>query len=312
MYGYQFPASGSDQRDATEGALVGTSLAMREMTRVVANLAQAEVNLLIQGEHGTGKRALAEAVHYQSPRATGTFRAVALAGMPEHMAERDLFGDGVYPGLLSEGPNTTLYLEAIETLSEPLQRRLAGAIGAFGTGQGVRIITGTVAPLDEYVRLGRFRRELFFRLAVIRLTIPPLRERSEDIATIAEQFAERWARAKGMPRPVLGRGALTELRKYAWPGNARELQQTLEATLPVARGGEISVERIRAVLGRRPRRHAAPDVFPLRQLERDYIAAVLSSCNWNQSLAARRLGIGRNTLMRKIKSFGLGRAEYAA
>jgi transcriptional regulator of acetoin/glycerol metabolism len=108
----------------------------------------------------------------------------------------------------------------------------------------------------------------------------------------------------------LSRLAVAELTSYAWPGNSRDSSRPSRRSWHVTRT-EVTPERIRAVLGRRPRRYAAPDVFPLRQLERDYIAGVLSSCNWNQSLAARRLGIGRNTLMRKIKTFGL-RSEAAA
>ena len=173
------------------------------------------------------------------------------------------------------------------------------------------MIAGTSAPLEELTRLGRFRRDLFFRLAVVRIALPPLRERREDIAVVADRVVGEWCEAAGAPRPGLSRLAVAELTSYAWPGNSRELEQTIEAVLALSRGTEVTPERIRAVLGRRPRRYAAPDVFPLRQLERDYIAGVLSSCNWNQSLAARRLGIGRNTLMRKIKTFGL-RAEAAA
>jgi DNA-binding NtrC family response regulator len=148
-------------------------------------------------------------------------------------------------------------------------------------------------------------------LAIVRIALPPLRERREDIAVVADKVVGEWCEAAGAPRLGLSRLALAELTSYAWPGNSRELEQTIEAVLALSRGSEVTAERIRAVLGRRPRRYAAPDVFPLRQLERDYIAGVLSSCNWNQSLAARRLGIGRNTLMRKIKTFGL-RSEVVA
>jgi DNA-binding NtrC family response regulator len=175
----------------------------------------------------------------------------------------------------------------------------------------VRVIASSTIELEDLVRVGRFLPDLYFHLGLIRLTIPPLRERREDIPVMADHFVRRWCEETKTRRIVLGRSALNELANYAWPGNARELQQTLESALATSRGAEISADRIRTVLGRRPRRHAAPDVFPLRQLERDYIATVLARCNWNQSLAARRLGIGRNTLMRKIKSFKLERSEAA-
>jgi len=164
---------------------------------------------------------------------------------------------------------------------------------------------------EEAVRLGRFLPDLYAHLGLIRLTIPPLRERREDVVALTEYFVSRYCERGGLGGVRVARSALAELTGYAWPGNARELQQTLEAALALTRTGELTAERVRTVLGRRPRRHLAPDVFPLRELERDYIATVLVRCNWNQSLAARRLGIGRNTLMRKIKSFKLEKSEAA-
>jgi two-component system response regulator HydG len=289
--------------------LAGTSAPMREVERALGHLAHANVNLVIHGESGTGKRILAERIHHLGPRAEDPFVPISIERVSETEAENLLFGvDGV---LAPSSPRTTLYIDAIHALTPRLQARMALALADRDYEHDVRIIAGTSAPLEELTRLGRFRRDLFFRLAVVRIGLPPLRERREDIAVVAEQVVGEWCEAAGSPRLGLSRMALAELMSYAWPGNSRELEQTIEAVLALSRGTEVTAERIRAVLGRRPRRYAAPDVFPLRQLERDYIAGVLTSCNWNQSLAARRLGIGRNTLMRKIKSFGL-RTEVAA
>ena len=290
--------------------LAGTSAPMREVERALGHLAHANVNLVIHGEPGTGKRVLAERIHAQGPRANDPFVAICLEKAAEAEIEVLLFGeeDGV---LAPNAPRTTLYIDAIDALTPRLQARMALALAQRDYDHDVRVIAGTSAPLEEFTRLGRFRRDLFFRLAVVRIALPPLRERREDIAVVADRVVGEWCEAAGAPRLGLSRLALAELSGYAWPGNSRELEQTVEAVLALSRGSEVTAERIRAVLGRRPRRYAAPDVFPLRQLERDYIAGVLSSCNWNQSLAARRLGIGRNTLMRKIKTFGL-RAEVAA
>ncbi len=311
MYSYRVP----DQVDLGVGMdaemMIGSSASMRDVERALARLATAEVNLLLRGENGTGKRMLAEAIHRQSRHAGGRLPALSLAGVPEARAEVELFGDASMPGLVAQGRGSTLYLEHIETLSPRLQRRLVQALDTPGIGGDLRVIAGTTVELEELVRLGRFRPDLYFHLPV-RVTIPPLRERRDDIAAIANQFVKQWCERTGAARVVLGRSALAELANYTWPGNARELQQTLETALRASRGSDVSAERIRAVLGRRPRRYAAQDVFPLRQLERDYIATVLGRCNWNQSLAARRLGIGRNTLLRKIKMFGLDRAEVAA
>ena len=289
--------------------LAGTSAPMREVERALGHLAHANVNLLIMGETGTGKRMLAERIHRLGPRSDTPFLAVTLERRAEAEIEEVLFGnEGV---LAPAAPRSTLYVDGVDALTPRLQARMAVALTSRDHEHESRVIVGTAAPLEELTRLGRFRRDLFFRLAVGRVALPPLRERREDIAVVADRVVGEWCEAAGAPRLGLSRLALAELTSYAWPGNSRELEQTIEAVLALSRGTEVTAERIRAVLGRRPRRHAAPDVFPLRQLERDYIAGVLSSCNWNQSLAARRLGIGRNTLMRKIKSFGL-RAEVAA
>jgi len=290
--------------------LAGTSAPIREVERALGHLAHANVNMVIHGESGTGKRVLAERIHHEGPRSCDPFVALALERLPEDEIERRLFNevDGV---LAPSAPRATLYLDAVDVLPPRLQARMALALVQRDYDHDVRVIAGTAAPLEELTRLGRFRRDLFFRLAVVRIALPPLRERREDIAVVADRVMGEWCEAAGAPRLGLSRLAVAELTSYAWPGNSRELEQTIEAVLALSRGTEVTPERIRAVLGRRPRRYAAPDVFPLRQLERDYIAGVLSSCNWNQSLAARRLGIGRNTLMRKIKTFGL-RSEAAA
>lgn len=290
--------------------LAGTSAPMREVERAIHHLAHANVNMVIHGEGGTGKRVLAERIYREGPRSSEPFVAIALEKLSESEMERVLFSEdgGV---LAPHARRSTLYVNAVDVLPPRLQAQMALALAQRDYDHDVRVIAGTAAPLEELTRLGRFRRDLFFRLAVVRVALPPLRERREDIAIVADRVVEEWCDAAGAPRAGLSRLALAELMSYAWPGNSRELEQTLEAVLALSRGMEVTAERIRAVLGRRPRRYAAPDVFPLRQLERDYIAGVLSSCNWNQSLAARRLGIGRNTLMRKIKTFGL-RSEAAA
>lgn len=290
--------------------LQGSSPSMRALARAMHDLAHAEVNLLVQGEVGTGKLELAEAIHQQSLRCAQPFLTVRLPELTEAQAREEIFGAAGAGARATMPPGATLYLEAIDVLSPDLQRRLALVLAGNGPWAGVRIISGTTSPLEEMVRVGRFRRDLFFRLGVVRVTIPPLRERCEDVATIVAALTRTW-QERGVPQLVLRREVLTELTADVWPGNARELERTLERVFAVARGGAVTVEHLRSVVGRRTRRNLALDVFPLRQLERDYIAAVLASCNWNQSLAARRLGIGRNTLLRKIKTFHLGKAEAA-
>ena len=292
-------------------SMIGTSAPIREVERALGWLAAAEVNILLQGEIGTGKRVLAEAIHTQSPRGAGPFFAVSLSGRPDSEIESELFGRDGEGGLVRAARGATLYLEDIPSLAIRLQRRLARVLRSDPTRRTVRIIASTLVDLEEAVRFGRFLPDLHSHLGLIRLTVPPLRERREDIVALTEYFVRRYCERTASAAVAITRPALAELTAYAWPGNARELQQTLEAALALTRGGELTAERIRTVLGRRPRRHVAPDVFPLRELERDYIGTVLARCHWNQSLAARRLGIGRNTLMRKIKSFKLDKSEAA-
>jgi DNA-binding NtrC family response regulator len=291
--------------------IVGTSAPIREVERALGWLAAAEVNLLLQGETGTGKRILAEAIHAQSPRGSGPFLTLVLSGRSESQLETELFGSDGEGGLIGHARGATLYLEDIASLPLRLQRRLVRVLRGDPARRVVRIIASTAIELEESVRLGRFLPDLYAHLGLIRLTIPPLRERREDVVALTEYFVSRHCERSGVGGMRVARSALAELTGYAWPGNARELQQTVDAALALTRTGELTAERIRTVLGRRPRRHLAPDVFPLRELERDYIATVLVRCNWNQSLAARRLGIGRNTLMRKIKSFKLEKSEAA-
>ncbi len=291
--------------------LAGRSAPMRALERAASDLGHAEVNLLLQGENGTGKRALAAAIHTQSPRAAGPFVYVPVAERTEAETRQALFGEDGPSALASEPPGATLYIDGIEGLSADLQRQLLLALNSAGSWSSVRVISGAHAPLEEAVRLGRFRRDLFFRVGVVRVSIPPLRERREDIPLIANRIVQERPSSEGGMPVSLDPAILAELAEDMWPGNARELEATLDRVLRAAHGASPRLDHLRAVVGRRSREQPPPDVFPLRDLERDYIHAVLISCNWNQSLCARRLGIGRNTLLRKIKAFGLGRAEAA-
>jgi DNA-binding NtrC family response regulator len=163
--------------------------------------------------------------------------------------------------------------------------------------------------LEEHVRLGRFQRALFDRLATVQVSLPPLRERRSDISIIAPAALERWSERTGLPLKTFGEGAVAQLESYDWPANVRELLCVLSVAYEHTRGPVISADRMRTELGSRPRRHVAPGIAPLRQVERDYLLSVMQRCGGNQTLAARRLGIGRSTLLRHLHALGYQRLD---
>src|SRR5262249_33102594 len=158
---------------------------------------------------------------------------------------------------------------------------------------------------------GRFERVLYDRLGTVQVSLPPLRERREDIALIAPAAFARWADRTGGVAKAFGDGALAQLEAYDWPSNVRELLCVLNVSHQHTRGDVIPADRIKSELGSRPRRHVAPGIVPLRQVEREYLLSVMSRCGGNQTLAARRLGIGRSTLLRHLQAFGYRPNGYA-
>ena len=276
----------------------------------LATLGQLDLNLLLRGESGTGKRACAVALHRLGARRSHPFFALHLDGMSEARIYESLFGVRGMTSLAARARLATVYLEGIETLSHRLQMRLAATL-AESDSTSVRVIAGSSVVLDEHVRLGRFQRALYDRLATIQVSLPPLRERREDIAVIAPAALQRWAERTGIPAKTFGEGALTQLEAYDWPANVRELLCVLSVAYERTRGSVISGDRMRSELGARPRRHLAPGVVPLRQIERDYLLSAMQRCGGNQTLAARRLGIGRSTLLRRLHACGYHRTDDA-
>jgi DNA-binding NtrC family response regulator len=299
-----------DGPHAGSAALVGASATVRGFKHALPSLARAEVSLIIGGEPGTGKTEWAQAIHRHSGRAARPFHALSLASLPEARAERQLFGGPSKEGLLAQSRGTTLYLAGIDTLSPRLQHRLAQWL-AIDDPLGVRLIAGSRLALDAQVRLGRFSRTLYQRLALVQLAIAPLRERIEDIAPIAEDHLWRASERSDEPPLVLRESALGELAAHGWPENVRELVGILTALRTIAHGGVITAELVRRTLRGARRRTAPLEVLPLERIESDYILAALALCDGNQTLAARRLGIGRSTLLRKLKA-GSARSERAA
>jgi len=287
-------------------ALLGNGPAVTALRGALTTLAQLEVHLLLRGESGTGKHACAVALHRLSNRRSHPFLPVHLDGMSESRVFEALFGPRGVTSLTARAQLATVYLDGIEHLSHRSQQRLATTL-TDADGPRVRILAGTNVVLDEHVRLGRFQRALYDRLATIQLSLPPLRERREDITIIAPAALERWSERTGLPAKSFGDGALAQLESYDWPANVRELLCLLSVAYEHSRGLVISADRIKTELGARPRRYVAPGIAPLRQVERDYLLSVMQRCGGNQTLAARRLGIGRSTLLRRLQACGYHR-----
>ena len=302
--------------------IVARSAAMHALFRRAARFASAEAPVVILGESGTGKEVVARALHGNSSRRDRPFLAVNVAALPGELLESELFGHvrGAFTGasaakrgLFEAADGGTLFLDEIAEMPLALQAKLlrvlqdgeirrVGDIRPFAVD--VRVVCATHRELGEQVRRGLFREDLYYRLKVLTLRVPPLRERTDDILPLAEQFV----RDEGHPEARLTPEAARVLVSYAWPGNVRELASALKHGIALASGGTIRPEDLPEELLRRapvPGASAAagPDLRPLVDVEREHILQVLSACQGSQAEAARILGIGRNTLWRKLRRF---------
>ena len=295
-------------------ALVGRSKAMRDLRERLARIARVGSNVLILGETGTGKELVAELLHKNSPRAARPFVCINTAAVPDALIENELFGHergaftgatGRAPGKLAAAHGGTLFLDEIGDLAPAVQAKLLRAIEnksiyRLGSTQAVqfdaRIVAATNADLERAVADGRFRQDLYFRLNVVRVEIPPLRERPDDIPRLVSHYLARFNRELGRSVRALSDRALTTLCAYRWPGNVRELKNVLEALLvhlaPETTGVvDVPPEVMRQL--------AAAMGAPLS--ERDRLLEALTATNWNKSRAARQLKCSRMTLYRKMQ-----------
>ncbi len=309
---------------ASFGAALGDSPAMRQLFGLLARIAPTQSTVVLLGETGTGKEVLARAVHDASPRAQGPFVVFDCASVAPTLIESELFGHvkGAFTGAVADRNGAfarahggTLFLDEIGELPLELQPRLLrvledGLVRRVGDDKSrsvdVRVVAATHRELEQEVASGRFRRDLFFRLAVAPVTVPALRERREDIRTLAEHF---WKLAK--PQGYLPPRLLTLLAQHAFPGNVRELRNVIERALALY-GGEdemngVSDEALEAQLLQR-REPLAPAEAPAgERTERDQIIDALQQCAGNQTLAARLLGISRGTLLNRLNTYGIAR-----
>ncbi|TDK29033.1 nitrogen regulation protein NR(I) [Luteimonas terrae] len=331
-------------------ALVGDTPAMQQLFRAIGRLAQAPVSVLVTGETGTGKELVARALHRESPRARKPFVALNTAAIPAELLESELFGHEAgaftgasrrYIGRFEQADGGTLFLDEIGDMPASLQTRLLRVLAEdefFRVGGrelirvDVRVIAATHQDLERLVAEGRFRADLLHRLDVVRLKLPPLRERREDVGQLAERFLQAAADRLDAPPKRLGRAALQRLRDHDWPGNVRELQnlcwrlaalapadlvtpQDLEGLLPVAGDAQRPVDTpvhadswddaLRAWADTRLRAGDADIHAQARErLDRALLETALVHTGGRRAEAATRLGVGRNTLTRKLGARG--------
>jgi len=309
--------------------LVARSAEMQRVIELVARVAPSDATVLIQGESGTGKELIAKALHHASPRAARPFVAVNCGALPEPLLESEIFGHvkGAFTGaatakrgLLEEAQDGTFLLDEIGEMSPSLQVKLLRAlqereIRRVGGNQpiavNVRVVAATNRDLAQLTRAGRFREDLYYRLNVILVALPPLRERREDIPLLAEHFLARVAQRDGRALRLTP-AAAERLLLYAWPGNVRELENALErAAILVAHEtiapGDLP-PHIASDTGLGPA-PTLPAQQKLAEVEKTHIIQTLERCGWNHSRAAEALGIGRTTLWRKLKEYGLDRSD---
>jgi len=311
-------------RRGQAGELVGRSQEFKGLVDLVRRVASTESPILIQGESGVGKELVANAIHKNSPRKDNPFVIIDCASLQESLLESELFGHekGAYTGavrlkhgLFEVADTGTIFLDEVGELSASIQAKLLRVIetGSFRRLGGnrtlqvdVRIISATKRNLMQLVTEGQFREDLFYRLNVVTIFVPPLRDRKEDIPLLAQHFLQQ--AAKGGERKRLSREAMEILKQYSWPGNVRELQNVMERAIILSDGPEISAkdlpQNLLPTLGSPPR--LEPGRFPgLRDLEREHIARVLRETKGHRLAAARILGISERSLYRKIKEFAL-------
>jgi two-component system, NtrC family, nitrogen regulation response regulator NtrX len=313
--------------------IVGESEVMRQLLEQVSMAAPTNGRVLIYGENGTGKELVARTIHGHSRRARGPFIEVNCAAIPEELIESELFGHmrGAFTGATADrrgkfelADGGTLFLDEIGDMSMKTQAKVLRALqeqvvepvgGTSNVKVDVRVIAATNKDLPTEIRAGRFREDLYFRLNVIPISVPPLREREQDAILLAEHFIAEFGREYGRRPKHLDVGAATGLRSYRWPGNVRELRNVIERLMIMVPGDTITLPNLAflggsGTIGVEP---AGVPALPLHEardrFEREYILRALAANNGNISRTADALGVERSNLYRKMKGFGIAPAR---
>ena len=337
---------------SSRAALVGTSRAMQDVCKEIGRVAAKPVTVLIRGETGTGKELIARAIYQHSHRAKAPFIAINCAAVPENLLESELFGHerGAFTGAdqrrigrFEQANNATLFLDEIGDLPPSTQVKLLRVLqqqtfqrvgGTETIAVDVRVIAATHRNLEAMIREGKFREDLFHRLNVVTIQLPPLRERREDIPLLVQHFLGKYAAEFGGEAPAVSADALAVLQADPWPGNIRELENVTRRLLLAARGLSMGAEAVRQTLAARmteksPPENSLPGLVAallaraqrgelhdthaqvLAEAERELISQAILLAQGNQAKAARWLGLSRFTLREKLKQLGLhpGRQE---
>lgn len=325
MKEYAYLQAGLKEKYRLEN-IVGRSNEMLEVYKTVAKVSDSRSTVLITGESGTGKELIARAVHHNSSRADRPFVAIHCAALPEQLIESELFGyvkgaftgaNAAKRGMFEEADTGTCFLDEIGDiplstqvkLLRVLQEKEIRRIGAEQTIKvDVRIIAATNANLEKLIAEGKFREDLYYRLSVVSIHLPPLRERKEDIELLAQHFLRKYSQESGSAPKAIYPGSMELLLKYSWPGNVRELENVLERAINLAQHELIMPEDLPEKL--REQQPESPlallsQHLTMRDLEKKYLLLVLQENNWNYTISAEKLGISVRTIQRMVQRYKL-------
>ena len=312
-------------------SMIAGSRAMRAVTETAARVAQGDTTVLLEGESGTGKELLAKAIHFHSPRKRGPFVTINCGAIPEQLLESELFGHrrGSFTGAVADKKGKfevahggTIFLDEIGELPSLLQVKILRVlqereIDKVGEARSikvdVRVIAATNRDLEKMIADASFRDDLYYRLAVVSIRVPPLRERTDDIPFLVDHFLTKHAERLGRTRPTVDKTVYSAFNLYGWPGNIRELENVIERALVLDKDGVLALDDLPERLSTREHRIAKlrmeipDDGISLEDVERELIVAALEKHNWNQTRAAAFLNITRSTLLYRMQKFGLER-----
>ncbi len=313
-----------------ERPIVAASEPMIDVLEMIERTAEYKTTVLLEGESGTGKEVLARAVHSQSERRNAPFIAINCAAIPENLLESELFGyakgaftgaNKAHRGIFEEANGGTIFLDEIGELPLPLQAKLLRVLqeeeirpvgDAKSRKVDVRIIAATIRNLESEVALGNFREDLFYRLNVVRIVVPPLRERRKDIPLLIDAFLDHFRKTLGKPVRSLSNEAYSHLVNYYWPGNVRELENVIERAMILCKGDVIGADDLTNSVTEKPSESTNMDgsinlslKTAKRQMEEDLILKALKETEGNRTHAAKLLGISHRSLLYKLKEYSI-------